>query len=376
MLLKISKKNLMKRKKSPLEIYYISELNIPNKSAYSIHVMKMCEAFTKLGFETNLFTIKSKNLSKIYKEYNIDYKFNIISVFNNFKKLNFLSRIIFSIKILSKNLNRRSLFISRSIIFALVASILNKNIILELHHEITGLSKLFYFLLKYLRLIKNLKFIFLHNRLKKFYKISSKKSIVLDDASNIENFNHIISKKLKNTCVYIGSFFEGKGIEQIFRLAKQNPKIFFHIYGEKKYLKHKNKKKNIKIFGYVSYSKIPKVLSRYNVALMPYQKKVKGRASIWLEKYMSPLKMFDYMSAKLIILASDLSVYKHILKNNFNCKLIKVNDDSKWSKVIYSVLKNNNKNTYLKKNAYQTAMKYTWDKRCQKIISLSKSNMK
>jgi len=375
-LLKISKKNLMKIKKSPLKIYYISELNIPNKSAYSIHVMKMCEAFTKLGFEINLFTIKSKNLSKVYKEYNIDYKFKIISVFNDFKKLNFLSRIIFSIKILSKNLNRRSLFISRSIIFALVASILNKNIILELHHEITGLSKLFYFLLKYLGLIKNLKFIFLHNRLKKFYKISSKKSIVLDDASNIENFNHIISKKLKNTCVYIGSFFEGKGIEQIFRLAKQNPKIFFHIYGEKQYLKHKNKKKNIKIFDYVSYSKIPKVLSRYNVALMPYQKKVKGRASIWLEKYMSPLKMFDYMSAKLIILASDLSVYKHILKNNFNCKLIKVNDDSKWSEAIYSVLKNNNKNIYLRKNAYETAKKYTWDKRCQKIISLSKSNIK
>ena len=79
------------------------------------------------------------------------------------------------------------------------------------------------------------------------------------------------------------------------------------------------------------------------------------------------------MSAKLIIVASDLSVYKHILKNNFNCKLIKVNDDSKWSKVIYSVLKNNNKNTYLKKNAYQTVKKYTWDKRCQKIISLYNS---
>ena len=110
---------------------------------------------------------------------------------------------------------------------------------------------------------------------------------------------------------------------------------------------------------------------------MPYQKKVKGRASIWLEKYMSPLKMFDYMAANLIILASDLSVYKHILKNNFNCKLIRVNDDSKWSETIYSVLKNNNKkNTYLKKNAYQTAKRYTWDKRCQKIISLSRSNIK
>ena len=41
------------------------------------------------------------------------------------------------------------------------------------------------------------------------------------------------TKKIRNTCVYIGSFFEGKGVEQIFRLAKKNRKINFHIYGEK-----------------------------------------------------------------------------------------------------------------------------------------------
>ena len=103
---------------------------------------------------------------------------------------------------------------------------------------------------------------------------------------------------------------------------------------------------------------------------MPYQKKVKGRASIWLEKYMSPLKMFDYLSAKMVIIASDLKVYKHILKNNFNCKLIKVNDDYEWSKSINSIFKNSKHNEYLKKNAYATARKYTWDKRCQKIIPL------
>ena len=360
----------MTQKKTKLKINYISELNIPSKSAYSIHVMKMCEAFSKLGFETNLFTINSKNLSKTFKDYNVKYKFNIISIFNKFKKLNFLLRIIYSIKIFSKNFDNESIFISRSVIFALYASILKKNIILELHHEITGFSKFIYYFLKSLGLINNLKYIFLHKQLRNFYKIKANKNIVLDDASNIEDFKQIKSKKLKKTCVYIGSFFEGKGIEQIFRLAKQNKKIFFHIYGEKKYLKKVEKIKNLKIFNHVSYSKIPWVLSRYDVALMPYQKKVKGRASIWLEKYMSPLKMFDYLSAKMLIIASDLKVYKHILKNNFNCKLIKVNDDTEWSKSINSIFKNSKQNKYLKKNAYATAKKYTWDKRCQKIIPL------
>ncbi len=364
----------MYKKKHKLKINYISELNIPNKSAYSIHVMKMCEAFSKLKFETNLFTIKSQNLLKIRKSYNIKYKFDIISIFNNSKKFNFFLRVLFSIKILSKNFDTDSVFISRSVIFALLASVLKKNVILELHHEISGFSKFIYFILKYLKLIKNLKYIFLHKKLRDLYKIDTKRSLVLDDASNIGDFKQKKAKKFKNTCVYIGSFFEGKGVEQIFRLARQNRKIFFHIYGEKKYLKYKKKEKNIKIYDYVNYSKIPEVLSKYEVALMPYQKKVKGRASIWLEKYMSPLKMFDYLSAKMIIIASNLNVYKHILKNNYNCKLININDDEEWSRSINFALKGNKLNKYLKKNAYTTAKKYTWDKRCQKIIPLAKKN--
>ena len=48
--------------------------------------------------------------------------------------------------------------------------------------------------------------------------------------ANIENFKNIKIKKLKKLVSML--VFEGKGIEQIFRLAKNN-NIFFHIYGEK-----------------------------------------------------------------------------------------------------------------------------------------------
>ena len=113
-------------KKIKPKIYYISELNLPNTSAYSIHVMKMCEAFSKLGFSIDLFTIKRSNLKKIFKIYDIKYKFNIISIFNNFLKLNLLLRLIFSLKILLKDLDKESIIISRSILFALIASVKKK----------------------------------------------------------------------------------------------------------------------------------------------------------------------------------------------------------------------------------------------------------
>ena len=350
------------------KIYYVAELNLPSKSAYSIHVMKMCEAFSRLKYDINLFVINKKNINLINKIYNINYKFKIISIFENFILLNFILRIIFSIKILSKELDDDAFFLSRSIIFSLLACIFKKKIILELHHEITGFSKIIYFLFKKLNLLNNLKFIFLNKNLNQIYKIKKENYLILDDAVSLKDFN--CKKKLiyKKTCVYIGSFFEGKGIEQIFRLAKKNRKIFFHIYGEKKYLKSRKNENNVQVFNYVNYSKIPEILSRYQVALMPYQNKVRGRGSILLQKYMSPLKMFDYLAAKMIIVASNLKVYQHILKNNFNCLLVETNDDNKWSKAIKSALQTKRKNKYLRINAYQTAKKYTWDKRCRNIL--------
>ena len=42
------------------EINYISDLSLPNKSAYAVHVMKICDNFVKNGFKVNL-NIYSKN---------------------------------------------------------------------------------------------------------------------------------------------------------------------------------------------------------------------------------------------------------------------------------------------------------------------------
>ena len=353
-----------------IKINYISELNLPSYSAYSIHVMKMCEAFSKLGYRTNLYTINTSKKEKIYKKYNIKYKFNIISVFQNSFNLNFFLRIFFLLKILLKKFEKNELFISRSILFGIISSIFKKKVYLELHHEITGFTNYIYKTLNYFNLLKDLKFIFLNKKLNDIYKITNKRFIVLDDGVDILDFKIKNSKKkLKNTCVYLGSFFEGKGVEQIFRLAMRNKKINFHLYGDFNQIKNIPRLKNLKYFGHINYANVPKVLLNYEIALMPYQRKVKGRGSMWLEKYMSPLKMFDYMAAGLIILASDLSVYKHLMINNYNCKLLEINNDIKWSREINQILQNIKNYDHLKRNALKTVTKYTWEKRAQKIIS-------
>ena len=77
---------------------------------------------------------------------------------------------------------------------------------------------------------------------------------------------------------------------------------------------------------------------------------------------MSPLKMFDYLAAGKIILASNLNVYSHILKNNYNCYLTEKNEEKYWIELIQKVLKRSNFKS-LEKNAILTAKKYTWNNR-------------
>ena len=55
---------------------------------------------------------------------------------------------------------------------------------------------------------------------------------------------------------------------------------------------------NIRFFDYIDYNKIPKILSNYELALMPFQTKIRARSkNLEISKYISPLKMFDYLAA-------------------------------------------------------------------------------
>ncbi len=360
-------------------INYVCEVNYPNSSAYSIHVMKMCDAFSKFC-DLNLFVPSSTNSFRSLKiDYKLKNKFNLIKIFDRRKNLNFFEKILFSLKILRKNenkLNLKSFYISRSIVFAIVCNFYKKNIILELHHNLSGLTKFLYYTLSYTGLLNNIKYIFIHKNLIKSFNLNKTKYICLDDAVDINDFKGSKKiNKIKNTCVYVGSFHGGKGIELIVELSKKLKNINFHLYGDRVFLRNFIPQKNIKIFGFFKYKNIPNILSKYQIALMPYGDFISGRLkNINLANYISPLKMFDYLASSNIILASDLKVYKHILKHKKNSILIKNSRVDLWAMWINKIFNSKRKYNYIKKNALYTANQYTWTKRATKIINFSEKN--
>ncbi len=354
-------------------LFYLCECNFPSTSAYSIHVVKMCDELAK-KYNVILVTPNSSlSFNSLKKNYYIKNKFEILSIFKEKKQLHFLNRIIFSLRFYNilkdKFYKKRFKIFSRSVLASLFLSIQRFKNILEIHHRLNGLTKYTFLLSKFFKFYKNISFILLNRSLKKILKVND--ALILDDAVDFDQFNKKnMFKKYKFTCLYIGSFHKGKGIEQIYDLAKLCPKIQFHIYGDKKFLP-KNldhaQVKNIKLFNYVNYSKIPSLLNKYEVALMPLQKKNFGRGNIDISDSTSPMKMFDYLASGKILLASKLSVYNHILMSGYNCFLIDPKNLTRWKDQIYKVFNNLSKSKKLKVNAKKTAMKYTWQLRVKKI---------
>ncbi len=360
------------------KIIYVAEFSLPNMSAYAVHVLKMCDNFCKHAKVELIipYQNRSYNFKKIKNDYLLKNTFKVTSVFASKQKLNFLYRVLFSLKIFNKLVSSEySMIISRSIIPSIILAILKRKNILEIHSEMTGLTKFLFKLSKIEFIKKNLKFILLHKKLKKLIKISSENTCILEDAVENKDF---LNRKLKTrlqTCAYSGSFAKGKGLETIYAIANKAPHIKFHLFGNIKTLDKelylKKIPKNIKFKGFLSYKMISKVLPKYKILLMPYQKKVGVLIDqINVASYFSPLKLFEYMATGRIIIASDLNVYKKILKNNYNSLILSPENTDKWINIINKVFKSK-KYDRLGKNAQIDIKKYTWEIRVKKIINFN-----
>ncbi len=363
-------------------IIYIANFNLPNTSAYSHHVIKMCDALKK-NTKNLLLLIPYKNSSYKFKNIKSDYilKNNFkINTFLNIKLKGFFSRMIFLISVLTfinKNKNKAKLIITRVPSISLFLSIIGIRNILELHQEFHGFSKFLFKIYFSIAFSHNIKFIYIHKNLKKFFNfLKNKNHIILDDATDINDFKFTFDIKKKKDCVYAGSLSKGKGFELIYKIAKKLPKIIFQIYGDQRLLdkKFSNKKfpANLKLNGHLDYKYIPKVLCKAKILLLPYSQKVYGRSkNINLGNYMSPLKLFDYLASGSAIIASNLTVYGHILQNKGNSILVPPSNVSKWIMNINKLYYNNKELSKITKTNKKISKKFTWEKRAKKIINFN-----
>ena len=360
--------------KSANKFYYIAEFCMPAKNAYSIHVLKMCDNIKGLSYRLSLIipSCQSK-FSQIKNDYNLKNRFNIISIFKNKNSINFIYRIIFALcAVIIVKKNSPNLVITRSLLSSFFLSLFKKEHYLEIHGNIYGLTNFLFLRLNYINSKYIIKIIFITKNLAKHYKIKKKKYIILPDGFDANDFKYQFKKINKiSKFIYTGSFASGKGTDIIIKLAYLLPDKLFYLYGNQSHIKFKNIPKNVKIFSYVKYKYIPRILSKADAFVMPYKNKVFYNKSLSddIGNFHSPLKMFEYLASGKILISSNRRVLKEILKNEINCLIVKNNNIDGWLQRIKYAENNLKRINQITKYARKDVQNYSWEKRVKNIIN-------
>jgi len=373
-----------------MHIYYISVSNLSNNYAHSVHIKNMLHALSKNNIQTSLITIKNNKDCII--DGSLKNSINVIEFKYNFSKF---AEIIIGLYVfcISIFFDKKSYFLSRNLYAAFFLTFIkkNKNIIYETHFVEEGIrGKIQLYIIK-----KKIKTIViseaLKNIIKKKYNLCSNFIYVLHDCGNYkknfvkkkiikgQNLFKVKHKLNSNKCIgYFGSLGPGRGMELMINLSKRLHKLNFLIFGISKqdYKKYKFKfKKNTRLIKRVDNDLALKYMEFCDILIMPYQKKNSiGMKKIDTTKWMSPIKMFEYLGSGTPMISSDLPVLKEILKKNYNSLLSYPGSVNSWINSIEKIVKNNRLERKILFNAKKTIQsRYSWIIRVRKIIEIFKN---
>lgn len=370
-----------------MRIVYISRSIIPSRTANSIHVMKMCQALAENRHDV---TLLAPNLKYLYED-KVDDVYNFYGVKKNFKikKLwhpnSKIGAFIYTISIfLYLLVNKKfNLVYGRFLHGCYISSLFKNKIIFEIHTPIYNLKG--HRLVVFKKLIKNKcfkKLVVISSSLKEMYLESGylnnqKIQVAHDGADEVTDFKteiDLLGDKKNLKIGYVGHLYKGRGIEMIFECAKKIKDMSFHIVGgleeDIKYWKNYSKSmkiSNIYFYGFISPKFVGNYQNSFDIVLAPYSDKVSifgnsGDSS----KFMSPLKIFEYMSYKKAIISSDLPVLREVL-NSKNSILVESENIENWVNAI-NRLRNQEIRDSIAENALRDFKNFSWKCRAFQII--------
>jgi len=364
-------------------IFYISPNNYPSRAAHTIHIMNMCQSFSKLGKKVTLvIPVNFKNIflsnRKLKNYYSITDNVSIVKLPMPPTRIGL--SIFCMLSFLLVSVYKSKLCYTRNFFIADVFTKMGCNTIFETHGlEFDNFKKT-----KISERISLLKVIVISRALLHMYKeenIDISKFLVAHDGANlvVESSENILPDYTdgKYHIGYVGHLYKGRGINLILNIANKRSQHLFHIVGglEDDIAYWKNiasdmQVNNVIFEGYMKHSEVTILRRKFDILLAPYEQKVRvsgntGDTSNW----MSPLKIFEYMSDKKPILVSDLPVLHEVLKDKYSCLFCKVDDLNDWLKNLDILVENQEFSDMISYNAHQTLKEcYTWNKRAVSII--------
>ena len=176
------------------------------------------------------------------------------------------------------------------------------------------------------------------------------------------------------TIGYTGHLYPGRGRELMLELAARLPEMAFLIVGgeprEVETLQAEIRQRglnNLISAGFVPNAELPLYQAACEALLMPYQHKVEASSGGDISRYLSPMKLFEYLASERPIISSDLPVLQEVL-NPQNAILVPTDDLQAWEGAIRRVQADPEGRRRLAQQARSDAEHYTWERRASRIL--------
>jgi glycosyltransferase involved in cell wall biosynthesis len=387
-----------------VKIFYVSPSEMPSRSANSIHVIRMCEAIARQGHDLTLFIAHSLSgrsdlMSRIKAYYGVATDAVKIRAFSS-RRWPVALNVRIALLALAAYVPRAlkgdvpDIVITRNLYAAfLFRYFARERVIYETHELEYGIrKKIQESILHDGGISKVVISKALHDHLVDHHGFEIQKLTVLPDAapsgihrltpeerqlSRSKHFPGVGVGEYACYAGYFGHLYQGRGIEVVQALAERHREILFLVFGgneaQIRDLVSINTAPNLKIMGHIDPGRVFEFMGVMDVLLMPYQKNVtigrqKGADT---GRYMSPMKMFEYMAAGTPIISSRLPVLQEVLSHEVNCLMADPEDIDEWSACLERLVKDKDLAGKLAAHAYgDYAREYNWDARAMKMLQL------
>ncbi|NKB76205.1 MAG: glycosyltransferase [Gammaproteobacteria bacterium] len=218
------------------------------------------------------------------------------------------------------------------------------------------------------------------------YGLPADKILVAPDGADLSMFSQAKSKEQAREVLnyptdgkyvlYVGHLYGDRGIQDILDAAESFPNVSFLFVGghpgDVKSWREKLKLsglKNAEFVGFVQNKEVSNYLWMADVLLMPYSR------SCPTAKWMSPLKMFEYMASGRAIIASDLDAIKNVLNHGKDAWLVEADDPQSLRAGIDHLLNDPKLRGRLALESHRRVQEYSWEARVKSILSFAQKGM-